>query len=311
LTRRRRRIGAYGLCRSGARVLLARASAAADFPGLWQVPGGGLDHGEHPADAVVREFREETGLTVAVRAPRTVVAEVREVPDLDVAWHSDRIVFDVEVTGGALRAETAGSTDRVAWLSPAEAAAVPLMPFTAELLGLPVGQLPPSARPAGQRAPLPPVRADRGQRFAAYGLATDPAGRVLLTLIAPGYPGAGRWHLPGGGTDFGEQPAAGLLRELVEETGQTGTVTALLSVGHRHNPAALGPEGHPMDWHAVRVVYRVAVPAPTEATVTEAAGGSTAQARWFARAETDDLALSEVAADALASLSTSDLDEFR
>jgi 8-oxo-dGTP diphosphatase len=122
---------------------------------------------------------------------------------------------------------------------------------------------------------------------------------VLLTLIAPGYPGAGRWHLPGGGTDFGEQPEAGLLRELVEETGQTGSVTGLITVGHRHNPAALGPEGHPMDWHAVRAVFRVSVPVPTAATVTEAAGGSTARARWFARAEVADLPLSEVVAVAL------------
>ena len=47
---------------------------------------------------------------------------------------------------------------------------------------------------------------DRVQRFGAYGYVTDPDGRVLLTLIADGYPGAGRWHLPGGGTDFGESP---------------------------------------------------------------------------------------------------------
>ncbi|TWH66518.1 NUDIX domain-containing protein [Micromonospora olivasterospora] len=47
---------------------------------------------------------------------------------------------------------------------------------------------------------------------------------MLLTKIAEGYPGAGLWHLPGGGTDHGEQPAAGLLRELVEEGGQLGRV---------------------------------------------------------------------------------------
>jgi 8-oxo-dGTP pyrophosphatase MutT (NUDIX family) len=38
-------------------------------------------------------------------------------------------------------------------------------------------------------------------------VATDRRERVLLTRVAPNYPGAGRWHLPGGGTDYGEQPA--------------------------------------------------------------------------------------------------------
>ncbi len=34
--------------------------------GLWSVPGGRLEHGEYLKQAVVREVREETGLTVEV-----------------------------------------------------------------------------------------------------------------------------------------------------------------------------------------------------------------------------------------------------
>jgi ADP-ribose pyrophosphatase YjhB (NUDIX family) len=137
------------------------------------------------------------------------------------------------------------------------------------------------------------------QRFGAYGVVTDPDDRILLTRIATGYPGAGRWHLPGGGTDHGEQPEAALARELFEETGQRGRVTGLLEISHRHDPAALGPERVPIDWHVIRALFRVEVDVPTEPVVTEAAGGSTAAAGWFAVTEAGTLPLTEVAQGAV------------
>ena len=292
----RRRIGAYGVLRDGrGRVLLARGSAGCPYPGVWQLPGGGIEHAEHPERAVVREFAEETGLVVAVTTIRAAVADVAVFRDAGVALHTDRLVFDVEAHDGALRPEPAGGSDGLGWFTPEDAAGLPLMPFTAELLGIPVSPLPvdlPRALPPVPAAPT----ADRRQRFGAYGLVTDPAGRVLLTMIADGYPGAGKWHLPGGGTDHGEQPATGLLRELVEEAAQLGRVVDLLAVDNLHNPAALGPEGRPLDWHGVRVIYRVRVDAPTEAVVTELAGGSTARAAWFAPEQVDSLPMTDVAA---------------
>jgi ADP-ribose pyrophosphatase YjhB (NUDIX family) len=304
----KRRIAAYGLCRDGdGRVLLVRLSERALEPGHWLPPGGGIEHGEHPADAVVREIAEETGLIVAVTGLRTVVADV--VTTAGMALHVDRIVYDVAVRGGELRHEPDGTTDVAAWVSREELPGLRLLPFTAEVLSDDdlhlVGQSTP-ANPANlAAAPLPPQPVEerpRGQRFGAYGLVTDPAGRVLLTLIADGYPGAGRWHLPGGGTDHGEQPVTALLRELAEEGDQVGRVTALLDVSHRHHPAALGPEGYHIDWHVVRILYRVEVDAPTAPRVIEAAGGSTADVGWFTLDEARRLPLTEVAARALARL---------
>jgi 8-oxo-dGTP diphosphatase len=311
---KRRRIAAYGVAADGdGRVLLVRASHRSNTPGVWNLPGGGIEHGEDPAEAVVREFAEETGLVVRVTGVRGVVSDITEMPWRDVALHHDRIVYDVAVVGGQLRDERDGTSDVAAWLSPAElAAGQPVMPFAAELLGVPSAAAtshPPETRPAvpdtagelsagGIAAVDAQGRPERVRRFAAYGLVTDPAGRVLLTLIAPGYPGAGLWHLPGGGTDYGEQPVAALLRELAEEADQVGRVVELLAVMHRHNPAALGPEGHPIDWHGVRAIYRVMVDAPTEPRVTEAAG-STAQARWYPPAEVTPLRRTDVAVAAL------------
>jgi 8-oxo-dGTP diphosphatase len=316
---KRRRIGAYGLCRDNdGRVLLVRASARSNTPGVWSLPGGGIDHGEHPADGVVREVAEETGLTVKVIGLRGVLADVTEMPWRDVALHHDRIVYDVAVAGGSLRDEPDGTSDVAAWLTMDELAGQPLLPFVAELLGLPdiaaisteainvaAGSRPDIPDTAGEVGPDgvaavdPDGRPRQVRRFSSYGLVTDPAGRVLLTLISTNYPGAGRWHLPGGGTDHGEAPTGALLREVAEETDQVAEVTGLLEVSHRHNPAALGPEGHPIDWHVVRVLYRARVAAPTGPRVTEAAGGSTAEARWFSREEALALPLSEIAARAL------------
>jgi 8-oxo-dGTP diphosphatase len=45
----------------------------------------------------------------------------------------------------------------------------------------------------------------------------DGRGRVLITQRPPGKPLAGRWEFPGGKLHTGEEPYAGLVRELREE----------------------------------------------------------------------------------------------
>ncbi|BFU46995.1 NUDIX hydrolase [Krasilnikovia sp. MM14-A1004] len=291
-----RRVGAYGLVRDGdGRVLLARGSDASEFPGVWSLPGGGVDQGEHPDDAVVREFAEETGLAVRVLRLREVTADVIRLPSSGAYEHTDRVIYDVEPYAGALRDEIDGTTDAVAWVGAAELAGLAVHPWTARLLGLTV----PPDLPPGSGADVPLATPARVQRFGAYAVATDPAGRILLTRIAPGYPGADRWHLPGGGTDHGETPEQALARELVEETSQQGRITGLLSISHKYDPAALGPEGVPVDWHVIRVLFRVLIDVPTVPVVTEAAGGSTAEAGWFSPAEAKALPLTEVARSAV------------
>jgi 8-oxo-dGTP diphosphatase len=293
----RRRAAAYGVCRTAdGSVLLTRGSDAGAFPGVWSLPGGGIDHGEHPDDTVVREFAEETGLTVRITGVRTVLADLARLPD-DSIEHTDRILYDVEVTGGTLRHETVGTSDLAEWVTPAAVASRPLLPFTAGALGVSF-EAADLASDTVDVAPAP-ERPGRVQRFGAYAHATAPDGRILLTRIADGYPGGGMWHLAGGGTDFGETPERALARELYEETSQRGRITGLIGVSHRYDPSALGPEGVPLDWHTIRVVYHVTVAAPTAAAVTEAAGGSTAEAAWFTPEEARDLPLTELARDAL------------
>jgi ADP-ribose pyrophosphatase YjhB (NUDIX family) len=239
---------------------------------------------------------------VTVARLRDVLADMRALPSRGIVLHTDRLLYEVTIRGGALRDRIGQPTDLARWFTLEEAAALPLRPFTAMALDLPPA--PVDLRPDGPPE-VPSFYAVRGpdglhraQRFAAYAVATDPQGRVLLTRVAPGYPGGGSWHLPGGGTDYGEQPGVALLRELVEETGQRGRLVELLGVASHRDAASLGPEGYPIDWHGVRAFYRVHVPLPTPPLVLDE-GGSTDQARWFAAEEVGRLPRTEVTVEAL------------
>jgi 8-oxo-dGTP diphosphatase len=279
-----RRIAAYAVATDAeGRVLLVRASSRSGTPGVWSLPGGAVDHGEDPNHTVVRESAAETGLSVAVAGLRDVLADMRSLPHRGVTIHTDRLIYRVTIRGGTLVDRVGHPTDLARWHTLDEAEKLRLRPFTAAALGLSAA----SADLRPEEAPdFPsfyaypgPDGLHRAQRFAAYAIATDPADRLLLTRIAPGYPGAGCWHLPGGGTDYGEQPGTALIRELVEETGQVGRLVELLGVASHRDAASLGPEGYPIDWHGVRAFYRVAVDRPTEVVVGDV-GGSTSEARW-------------------------------
>ena len=301
-----RRIAAYAVATDDAgRVLLVRASARSGTPGVWSLPGGAVDHGEDPNHTVVRETAAETGLSVAVTGLRDVLADMRSLPHRGVTIHTDRLIYAVSIRGGTLIDRVGHPTDLARWHTPQEAERLKLRPFTAAALGL--GEASADLRP--EEVPdFPsfyaypgPDGLHRAQRFAAYAIATDPADNLLLTRIAAGYPGAGCWHLPGGGTDYGEQPGTALIRELVEETGQAGRLIELLGVASHRDAASLGPEGYPIDWHGVRAFYRVIVDDPTEVVVRDV-GGSTSEARWMPLAEVAALPaeqLTEVTAEAL------------
>lgn len=139
-TVRRTRLAAYGLIRDAdGRILLCRAAADQNGAGYWTLPGGGVEWGEDPAAAVIRELDEETGLTGFVDAVAGVFSRTYEPDETPYGQplHAVGIVFHVGVTGGELRVEVDGSTDACAWVATAELDSLPLAALAVWAIRLP------------------------------------------------------------------------------------------------------------------------------------------------------------------------------
>lgn len=128
----RLRPAAYGLIGSARGVLLTELSERTSAPGWWNVPGGGMDPGEDPETALVREVHEETGQTISdirlfdVRIRR----QIARAPDGVVDYHSIRIfhrAWCLEPTDPVVH-DVGGSTSRAAWVAPADLSAIPIAP---------------------------------------------------------------------------------------------------------------------------------------------------------------------------------------
>jgi len=62
-------VAAAVLLRSDGRVLLAQRLRGTPYAGYWEFPGGKVESGETPRDALARELREELGIDVIRAAP--------------------------------------------------------------------------------------------------------------------------------------------------------------------------------------------------------------------------------------------------
>src|ERR687897_548895 len=71
---------AVALVDSDNRILLAQRPEGKQLAGLWEFPGGKLEPGERPEEALIRELREELGITVkeACLAPLTFASHAYE-----------------------------------------------------------------------------------------------------------------------------------------------------------------------------------------------------------------------------------------
>jgi ADP-ribose pyrophosphatase YjhB (NUDIX family) len=262
---KRQRVAAYAVILRENEILLSRLAPTIAPEELWTLPGGGLDHGEDPRDAVVREVQEETGLDATVgETARVYSAHLPRVwrDGRRVDAHAVRIVYEGWVPSDAPPprvVEVGGSTVEAGW-HPLDAVLdgrVPVTPMVLEALA--------------------DHRLHRHQRLGAYALVCRGDAVLLVRISGRGFH-TGVWSLPGGGVDHGESPRTAVLRELREECGVDGTVGELLTVRDDHFSGS-APSGRFEDFHAVALAFEVAIPDDAEPALAEA-GGTTDAVAW-------------------------------
>ena len=113
MSEKRTRVGAYAVCVREGRLLLVHQSAPGPAQGKWTLPGGGVDFGESPATATVREVEEGTGGT-AITAELLGVHDNVYGSDDGIKRHGVRLLYAATVAGD-LECQGNDEIDGIEW----------------------------------------------------------------------------------------------------------------------------------------------------------------------------------------------------
>ncbi|WP_018154934.1 NUDIX hydrolase [Demetria terragena] len=115
------RVGAYAVLDSDLGVLLTKLVRSATKPELWLLPGGGVDPGEHPDQAVLREVWEETGQRPVLGKASDVLTDhwIGPAPNGEIEdFQAVRVIYRGHVPDPSVPVvhDVGGTTASAAWI---------------------------------------------------------------------------------------------------------------------------------------------------------------------------------------------------
>jgi 8-oxo-dGTP diphosphatase len=127
-------VAACALVDPDGRVLIAQRPPGKAMAGLWELPGGKVEDGERPEDALIRELKEELGIVVneACLAPLTFASH--SYPDF-------HLLMPLYVCRRWEGTATAREHAKLAWVRPNRLRDYPMPPADAPLVPHLIGLL--------------------------------------------------------------------------------------------------------------------------------------------------------------------------
>lgn len=122
-------VSAAALVNADGLVLVQRRPDGGAHAGLWEFPGGKIDNGESPEEALVRELREELGIDVET-------ADIAPVGFVSQAWGARQLLLLLFVCRKWHGHPEALHATALRWLRPAEFHALAMPPADLPLIGI-------------------------------------------------------------------------------------------------------------------------------------------------------------------------------
>jgi 8-oxo-dGTP diphosphatase len=110
------RRGAVAIVVRHGRMLVIRRSHTVVAPLFYCFPGGGIENGETDEEALIREFREEVGVTIQI---------VRKIWQCTTAWKVQLSWWSAVIDPEAVPVANLDEVESIHWFTPGEMAELP------------------------------------------------------------------------------------------------------------------------------------------------------------------------------------------